>query len=119
MVLTGNKHPRLAAGLLVAVILISALSYLGLAAILLGKLFELGGVSPRSGFGQHLSHGLLMTLYASSFFGIITTPSAIIVALVFTFLPVSGRPKIAIWLIVSGGCIVWLLVSKLLWGKPY
>ena len=68
--------------------------------------------------------GVLTTMYRSSshsvdwfwflsfFLGMITTPIAVILAIVAAFLPVGKRTKIIICVIAVGGAVGWIIAAE-------
>ena len=93
--------------------LASALGYLGLLTYVAGSvLTAIYGSYSRNPEFLKVYGSLAKWWYLSVFFGLITTPVALLIALLATFLPIVRRAKIIIWTIAVGGALGWLISQR-------
>lgn len=110
--------------LITLISLASALGYFGIFALLAAAVLDLlfGNYYPHYSHNAlfiKLSGWLSLARYQSFFFGILTTPASLLIALPGLLFPVGKKAKIIAWLVALGGGLAWLISTSIMFGHGW
>lgn len=95
--------------------LASLLGYLGFIAWIVGSAMNvIYGDYYRGAVYLKISDWMIKIWFTSAFFGMITVPVSLIIAVVTIFLPIARKAKIIISIIALGGALGWLISLRTL-----